>query len=91
MTYTEKRFEDYLETICFEANPSVLDDDMPDFFDSWLGSQDVEDMGGGGVAGTGGAGGAGTGGAGGAGTGGAGGAWFVWEKGYVGKPSIEWI
>jgi len=83
MTYTEKRFEDYLETICFEANPSVLDDDMPDFFDSWLGSQDVEDMGGGGVAGTGGAGGAGT--------GGAGGAWFVWEKGYVGKPSIEWI
>ena len=37
-------FEDYLETVCFEANPSVLDDDMPDFFDNWLGSQDVEDM-----------------------------------------------
>jgi len=44
MTYTEKRFEDYLETVCFEANPSVLDDDMPDFFDTWLGNQDVEDM-----------------------------------------------
>jgi len=44
MTYTEKRFEDYLETVCSEANPSVLDDDMPDFFDAWLGNQDVEDM-----------------------------------------------
>jgi len=44
MTYTEKRFEDYLETVCVEANPSVLDDDMPDFFDAWLGNQDVEDM-----------------------------------------------
>ena len=44
MTYTEKKFEEYLETVCFEANPSVLDDDMPDFFDNWLGNQDVEDM-----------------------------------------------
>jgi len=44
MTNTEKKFEDYLETICFEANPMVLDDDMPDFFDTWLGNQDVEDM-----------------------------------------------
>jgi len=44
VTYTEKRFEDYLETVCVEANPSVLDDDMPDFFDAWLGNQDVEDM-----------------------------------------------
>ena len=44
MTNTEKKFEDYLETICFGANPMVLDDDMPDFFDTWLGNQDVEDM-----------------------------------------------
>ena len=42
--YTHRRFEEYLETVCFEANPSVLDDDMPDFFENWLGNQDVEDM-----------------------------------------------
>ncbi len=35
-TYTE-----YLEDICFEENPQVLDDDMPDFFDNWLAEQDV--------------------------------------------------
>jgi len=44
MTKQEQKIEDYLETVCFEANPSVLDDDMPDFFDTWLGNQDVEDM-----------------------------------------------
>jgi len=38
-----KTFEKYLEQVCFEANPQVLDDDMPDFFDDWLGSQDGED------------------------------------------------
>ena len=37
-------FEEYLETTCFEANPSVLDDDIPDFFNFWLGNQEVEDM-----------------------------------------------
>ena len=36
-------FEKYLEQVCFEANPMVLDDDMPDFFDDWLGSQNGED------------------------------------------------
>jgi len=44
MTKQEQKIEDYLETVCFEANPSVLDDDMPDFFNTWLGNQDVEDM-----------------------------------------------
>jgi len=39
----EKTFEKYLEQVCFEANPAILDDDMPDFFDDWLGSQDGED------------------------------------------------
>ena len=39
-----KPFEEFLEDTCFEANPMVLDDDMPDFFDDWLGSQEVEDM-----------------------------------------------
>ena len=37
-----KTFEEYLEHRCFEENPTVLDDDMPDFFDSWLGDQNVE-------------------------------------------------
>lgn len=36
-------FEKYLEQVCFEANPTVLDDDMPDFFDDWLGKQSGED------------------------------------------------
>lgn len=38
-----KTFEKYLEDICFKINPSVLDDDMPDFFDNWLGELDGED------------------------------------------------
>jgi len=36
-------FEEYLEKICFEDNPSVLDDDMPDFFNSWLANLDGEE------------------------------------------------
>lgn len=39
----EGGFEKYLEKVCFEANPSVLDDDMPDFFNDWLGNQGGED------------------------------------------------
>ncbi len=38
-----KTFEGYLETICFEENPQVLDDDMSDFFNNWLGQLDGED------------------------------------------------
>lgn len=30
------KFNDYLQTRCFEENPTVLDDDMPDFYDNWL-------------------------------------------------------
>lgn len=37
-------FEKYLEKVCFEANPTILDDDMPDFFDDWLGSQNADDF-----------------------------------------------
>lgn len=36
-------FEDFLEEICFELNPMVLDDDMPDFFDNWIGELEGED------------------------------------------------
>ena len=39
-----KSFEKFLEEKCFEDNPTVLDDDMPDFFDAWLGEQDVDSM-----------------------------------------------
>ena len=38
-----KTFENYLEEFCFKINPSVLDDDMPDFFDNWLGELEGED------------------------------------------------
>lgn len=37
-------FEKYLEKICFTIYPSVLDDDMPNFFDAWLGGLDGEDL-----------------------------------------------
>ena len=37
-----KSFEQYLEDQCFEENPTILDDDMPDFFDNWLGDQDTK-------------------------------------------------
>lgn len=36
-------FEDYLKEVCFKINPSVLDDDMPDFFDNWLSDLEGED------------------------------------------------
>ena len=39
-----KSFEKYLEDQCFEENPTILDDDMPDFFEDWLGKQDVESL-----------------------------------------------
>ena len=38
-----KTFEDYLKEICFKINHSVLDDDMPDFFDNWLRELEGED------------------------------------------------
>ncbi len=36
-----KTFEDYLMHRCFEEYPTVLDDDMNDFFDSWISEQSV--------------------------------------------------
>ncbi len=38
-----KTFENYLEEICFKVNPTIFDDDMPDFFDNWLGELEGED------------------------------------------------
>lgn len=37
-------FEKWLEDVCFEQNPTVLDDDMPDFFDDWIGNLSGEDF-----------------------------------------------
>ena len=39
-----KTFEQYLEDRCFELHPELLDDDMPDCFDNWLGDQDIESL-----------------------------------------------
>lgn len=36
-------FEEYLKFIHGGAYPALLDDDMPDHFDDWLGSLDGED------------------------------------------------
>ena len=38
-----KTFEDYLRETCFAINPTILDDDMPDFFDDWLGELNGEE------------------------------------------------
>ena len=39
-----KTFEQYLSDRCFEENPTILDDDMPDFFSDWLSNQDVSSI-----------------------------------------------
>lgn len=36
-------FEEWLNNKCFEENPTVLDDDMPDFFDNWVSNLYSED------------------------------------------------
>lgn len=40
---SNKPFEDFLENKCWEINPQVLDDDMPDFLDDWLGQLDPQE------------------------------------------------
>jgi hypothetical protein len=37
-------FQEYLSDVCFTENPTVLDDDMPDFFDNWLSNLDRNDV-----------------------------------------------
>lgn len=37
-------FEKYLQEVCFNENPQVLDDDTPDFFDAWIGDVQIDDM-----------------------------------------------
>lgn len=32
----QHRFDAFLEKKCWEENPQVLDDDMPDFLNDWL-------------------------------------------------------
>lgn len=39
----DKEFENYLKEKCSKINPTVLDDDMPDFFDNWLGDLNADD------------------------------------------------
>ncbi len=43
-TYTKQTFENYLKEYFTELNPQVLDDDLPDAFDNWLGGRDVDDI-----------------------------------------------
>lgn len=40
----KKTFEEYLQAQCFELYPEILDDAMPDFFEKWLGEQDVDSL-----------------------------------------------
>ncbi len=39
-----KDFEDYLMDCCFFVNQGIMDDDMPDFFDNWLGCLTTEEF-----------------------------------------------
>jgi len=39
-----KNFEDYLKEKHYEENPQVLDDDLPDSYDSWLTDLPVDDL-----------------------------------------------
>lgn len=41
---SEYPFEAYLKEVCFRENPSVLDDDMSDFFDNWITELDGEEF-----------------------------------------------
>jgi hypothetical protein len=44
-TRRKETFEDFLQEMCFKINDDqgILDDDMPDYFDNWLGTLDGED------------------------------------------------
>lgn len=42
-TMNNQPFEDFLKDKHFEINPQLLDDDLPDAFDNWLGMLDGED------------------------------------------------
>lgn len=42
-TMNNQPFEDFLKDKHFELNPQLLDDDLPDAFDNWLGTLDGED------------------------------------------------
>ena len=37
-------FEQYLQAEFFKLNPQVLDDEMGDKFDEWLGDENVDDI-----------------------------------------------
>jgi len=36
-------FEQFLMDLCFDINPTILDDDMPDYFENWLTEIEAED------------------------------------------------
>lgn len=40
MDTTTLSFEDFLKDKHYEENPTILDDDLPDAFDDWLGNLD---------------------------------------------------
>jgi len=39
-----KTFNEYLQDIHADENPTVLDDDMPDSFDDFMGNMDIEEI-----------------------------------------------
>ena len=39
-----KTFIDYLQEIHFEKNPMILDDDLSDHFDNWMGDIEQDEM-----------------------------------------------
>ena len=41
-TYYKMSFDEYLQGKLMEEEYTLLDDDIPDAYDAWLGEQDVE-------------------------------------------------
>ena len=37
-------FKNYLRVVHCRENPEILDDDLPDHFESWMVEQDIEDL-----------------------------------------------
>lgn len=38
------KFEDYLSKVFQKANPTILDDDMPEAYEHWLTTLDVQEL-----------------------------------------------
>lgn len=40
----KQTFEEFMQEVHFQTHPQLLDDDIPDSYDAWIGNQDIEEM-----------------------------------------------